>query len=80
MGVSKNNATPKSSVKNMVFHYFHHPFCVGNMEVGQRPSRSWTEKDVALAWHTPATAVELGKRSAGLVREVPPTRIHEITL
>ena len=27
MGVSKNNGTPKSSMKvHRVFHYFHHPF------------------------------------------------------
>ncbi len=26
VGVSKNNGTPKSSIKNRVFHYFHHPF------------------------------------------------------
>ncbi len=28
MGVSKNNATSKSSISNRVFHYFHHPFWV----------------------------------------------------
>ena len=26
LGVSKNNGTPKSSIFNRVFHYFHHPF------------------------------------------------------
>jgi len=26
MGVSKNRGTPKSSLFNRIFHYFHHPF------------------------------------------------------
>ena len=26
MGVSKNGGTPKSSILNRDFHYFHHPF------------------------------------------------------
>ena len=50
MGVSENSGTPKSSICNRVFHYFHHPFCCvslifGNTQINDIETR-WPDAAV----------------------------------
>ena len=51
MDVSENRGTPKSSMKNRVFHYFHHPFWEENPPIFGIPTHSKFQQKTLWADH-----------------------------